>query len=269
MRQQMNTGPVYYSKYTGISILFIISLLAITIGYQQIYWPWWAVTVPVVIYLLFLAIGSFLICFNFYFTSVCKIKTTEKKIAITFDDGPHQEITPKLLEILKRHELPATFFWTGENISRNKDIVKKANEQGYLIANHSYSHSPRFDLFSHRKMIAEIEATTKEIERIIQKRPLLFRPPYGVTNPMLAKALQHTGLISIGWSLRSFDTVNSPEKVLKKLKKKTKPGVIVLFHDTKENTPGIIEEYAAWLKENGFEVVSLKNLLNIDGYEEI
>jgi len=214
-----------------------------------------------------LVIGSVVLCFNFYFTSLCKGNTTGKKIAITFDDGPHPEITPKLLEILKKHQLPAAFFWTGENTGRHQDLVKKAHDQGHLIANHSYSHSPRFDLFNYRKMTAEIEAANKEIESIIGKRPLLFRPPYGVSNPALGRAIFQTGITSIGWSLRSFDTIHTPPKVLKKLKKKTRPGDIVLFHDTRKNTPGIVEEYLRWLKENGYEVVPLEKLLNIEGYE--
>ncbi|NOX84371.1 MAG: polysaccharide deacetylase family protein [Chlorobi bacterium] len=269
MRKRMNTGPVYYSGYTGISILFIIFLFAIMIGYQQLDWPGWVVFIPVFIYLILLILGSVFICFNFYFYSRCKGKTKEKEIAITFDDGPHPEITPRLLNVLEQQGLPATFFYTGQNVNKYKTILKKAFEKGHIVANHSYSHSRWFDFYNSRKVILEMENTNKEIEQAIRKKPLLFRPPYGVANPALGKAIHHTGMMSVGWSLRSFDTVNSPEKVLKKLKKKTNPGDIVLFHDTLENTPGIIEKYARWLKENGFEVVPLNKMLKIEVYEEI
>jgi len=268
MRRKMNTEPVYYSKYTGVSILLVIFLFAITIGYQQLEWPWWTVFIPVLIYLVLLALGSVFIRFNFFFPSVCKAKTKEKKIVLTFDDGPHPELTPEMLKILDKHEFQAIFFCTGAQVHRYKDIVKKMDKKGHIIANHSYTHSRWFDFFNLKKMTAEIAATNKEIERAIGKKPLLFRPPYGVTNPALGKTLQRTGLVSVGWSLRSFDTIHSKEKVLKKLKRKTKSGDIVLLHDTRENTPAIVDEYAAWLKENGFKVSPLDKLLNIKVYEE-
>jgi peptidoglycan/xylan/chitin deacetylase (PgdA/CDA1 family) len=116
-------------------------------------------------------------------------------------------------------------------------------------------------------MTAEIKATNREIERSIGKSPAFFRPPYGVTNPLLKKALEKSNMFSIGWSLRSFDTIRDQEKVLKKLKSKTKAGDIVLFHDTNEKIIPVIEEYLNWLKSNHFEVVSLDKLLNIPAYE--
>jgi len=268
MTDRVKNRPLF-SIYSAVNILTLIVIFIIIIGYEYLEWSVFIVFIPVVLYLILLVLGSVFIGFNFYFHSVCKAATKERKIALTFDDGPHPETTLKLLETLKKHNFPAAFFCVGKNVDRHQPVLKKIVESGHLVANHSYSHYRWFDLFATKKMVVEIRETNKEIERVVRKKPLLFRPPYGVTNPMLARALQQTGMISVGWSLRSFDTVHDQEKVLRKLKKKTRPGDIVLFHDTREKIIGIVEEYASWLKENNFEVVRLDKMINIEVYEEI
>lgn len=107
------------------------------------------------------------------------------------------------------------------------------------------------------------------IEKSIGKKTRLFRPPFGVTNPNISKALKKTGLISVGWSLRSLDTVNNSEKVLQKLKKKLKPGDVILFHDNRKNTPEILKSFLPWLSENHFDVLELDKLLQLKAYEKI
>lgn len=254
-------------RYTTISILFFIILFAMIILLQRQAIPAWSLAIPVVLYLTKLFLGSTLIGLNFYFFSYCKTKTNEKVIALTFDDGPHPVITPKLLDILEKHEAKATFFCLGKNIAENNSITKQTDKNGHLIGNHTFTHSKWFDLFSAKKMAAEIKATNKEIEHTIGKKPALFRPPYGVTNPSLKKALEKTNMFSIGWSLRSFDTVRDKQKVLNKLKSKTKAGGVVLLHDTDEKIIPIIDEYLVWLKTNQFKIVSLDKLFNIEAYE--
>ncbi len=268
MTDRVKNSPLF-SRYSAASILTLIVIFIMIIGYEYLEWPFYIVFIPVVLYLFLLVPGSVFIGFNFYFHSICKAGTKDRKIALTFDDGPHPEITLKLLETLEKHNLPAAFFCVGKNVNLHQAVMKKIVENGHLVANHSYGHHRWFDLFASKKMTAEITAANKEIERVSGRKPLLFRPPYGVTNPMLAKALQQTGMISVGWSLRSFDTIHDKEKVLRKLKKKTKPGDIVLFHDTHEKIIGIVEEYAGWLKENDFEMVRLDKMFNIEVYEDI
>lgn len=220
------------------------------------------------LYLVINILGSVNIKLNYFFYSHCNAVTDKKEIALTFDDGPHPQSTPTLLEVLNQHNIKAAFFCTGKNAETNPDIVAKIVSSGNVIGNHSYGHSKFFDLLSARKMQNEILDTNKVIKSITGKNPLLFRPPYGVTNPMLRKAINKSKLISIGWSLRSFDTVKSREKVLLKLISKTQPGDIVLFHDTSPHIISIIENYLIWLKKNGFKIVSLTNLLNISAYED-
>lgn len=223
--------------------------------------------IPIAIYISALAIGSIKIGLNFYFRSANNAKTSEKIIAITFDDGPHPEVTPKLLDLLKEENVNATFFCIGQKIEALPEIIQDIHKDGHIVGNHSYTHHRWFDLFSTKKMTLEIEKTNIATTNAIGRNPILFRPPYGVTNPTLKKALQKTDMISVGWSLRSFDTVNDKEKVIEKLIAKTRPGDVVLFHDTDEKILAIIKAYLNWLNENGFKIVSLEQLFNIEAYE--
>lgn len=225
--------------------------------------------IPVtVLYIIINVVGSARIQSNYFFLSYCNASTTQKEIAITFDDGPHPEVTPKLVELLDLHNVKATFFCIGKNASTNPQIVAEIFNKGHLIGNHSYNHSGYFDLLSSKNMEKEILETNLVLNSITGKSPLLFRPPYGVTNPMLRKALNKTKMVSVGWSVRSFDTAKNPKDVIVKLMANTKPGDVVLFHDTNAHIIPIIEQYLGWLKKNDFKIVSLTSLLNILAYED-
>lgn len=254
-------------KYTSVSIVSIIILFMMIILVQRDAFPAWVLLIPVLLYAFSLVLGSTKIGLNFYFFSYNNSKTTDKIIALTFDDGPDPVVTANLIAVLEKHQASATFFCLGKNISANKSIAKSIDQKGHILGNHSYTHHRWFDLFSANKMGAEIDATNSEIERTTGKRPTFFRPPYGVTNPNLKKALEKTNMFSVGWSLRSFDTIHDQEKVLRKLKSKTKAGDVVLFHDSNEKIIPIIDQYLDWLKANQFKVVSLDKLLNIPAYE--
>ena len=221
----------------------------------------------IIIYIAIVAWGSSTINLNYFFFSHCNGSTKSKEIAITFDDGPHPDITPKLLHLLKKHNIVATFFCTGINVENNKSIISKIIKDEHIIGNHSYGHSIFFDLMTSLKMKDEIIKTNDIIYSITKLVPLLFRPPYGVTNPLLKKALKKTKMVSIGWSLRSLDTIHDTKKVVLKLKNQTKPGDIVLLHDTNPNIIEIMDEYINWLHDNNYKIVSLTELLKIQAYE--
>lgn len=254
-------------RYTPISIVFVVLLLASILQVQYEGGPWWIIAIPVLLFLIVISIGSFKISLNFYLKSLIKSKTDEKIIAITFDDGPNLEVTPQLLDLLKSEEIPATFFCIGKQIEKYPEVVKTIDQKGHLIGNHSYSHHRWFSFFSSKKMESEIIMNNELIHRTTGKYPALFRPPYGVTNPNLKQALSAVNMYSIGWSLRSFDTVKNKDFVIRKLIRKTKPGDVVLFHDNDVKIIEIVSVYLKWLKENGFKVVSLDQLFNIEGYD--
>lgn len=204
--------------------------------------------------------GSIFIQDNFYLNSLNELDypIVEKKIALTFDDGIHVKNTPKVLAILKQHQVQATFFLIGKNIETNTEILNRMLEDGHQIGNHSYEHGFWFSMKSSKNMLAEIQNTNEIVKKYTGIELKLFRPPYGVTNPMVAKALKLSGLRSIGWSLRSKDTVaKSKLELLTKLKKRVKRNDIILLHDRCDLTVEVLTEFIEDCKSRGYKFVTI------------
>ncbi|TEB41353.1 polysaccharide deacetylase family protein, partial [Flavobacterium circumlabens] len=128
----------------------------------------------------------------------------EKKIALTFDDGPGP-FTVEVLELLKKYNANATFFCIGKNIENHPEIVKQIIEEGHLVGNHSYSHSKFFDFYNAAAITKELQKTDSLLEKFTPGKVKFFRPPYGVTTPSIRRALKITGHQVIGWNIRSLD----------------------------------------------------------------
>ncbi len=212
--------------------------------------------------------ASFFVTTGFHMKAWCRALTTEKVLSLTFDDGPDPEVTPKVLDTLKANNLKATFFLIGRKLEGNEDLVRRMIGEGHIIGTHSFSHSKWFDFFAPRIMKKEFRVTAEKISEITGKKPLLFRPPYGVINPMVKKALSGMNYQLIGFSNRLYDTVNSdPRKIMKRFVKQLAPGDIVVLHDTQPLMPIIVEKMAEVLREKNFSVIPVDQLLNISPYE--
>ena len=255
------------TKYKIIFILFI----AILIGFSGISFfypvPLFLFGILILLFLGSVAIGVFSIQKNFFFKSYNNGPQTKKEIAISFDDGPNAQVTPLLLDILANNNVKATFFCVGEKILENKDLVKRIAREGHIVGNHSYSHSILFDFMPPSGMIQEINSTNELIYKIIGKKPRFFRPPFGITNPFVKKAINHTGMTPIGWSLRSLDTVKNEKKVLARIKNKIQPGDIVLMHDKSKHILSVVQDLISWVEASELKIVSLNKLLALDAYE--
>lgn len=184
------------------------------------------------------------------------------KFAITFDDGPNKQNTIKILDILEKYNAKASFFLIGENIEQNRDIAKKIHDKGHLITNHSYYHKNSFPYSSKKNIINEIEQTQAILKEITGKRNKYFRPPFGVTNTNIAKAIKDVNLKVIGWNIRTFDTKRSIKKetILKKVKNKLKSGDIILLHDKTENILWLTEEILKYATYNDIKAVTIREL---------
>ncbi len=197
----------------------------------------------------------------------CSAKTEKKEIAISFDDGPVEHLTSKILATLRQHDVKAAFFCIGNRIGGNEKIFKQLCGDDHIIGNHSYTHHFFFDLFSSKRMSAELTMMNQETEKLTGLKPKLFRPPYGVLNPNLRKAIQDGGFTPVGWSVRSMDTVIKDEKKLfDKIIKALKPGAVYLFHDTSEITIAILPAFIKHVKESGYEIVRLDKMLALQPY---
>ena len=219
------------------------------------------------IYIIVLFCGTYFIQWGFFLKSINSGSGSEKKIAISFDDGPAGEKTDRILDLLKEHQAPAAFFCIGKNITGREVQLKRISEEGHIIGNHSFSHHPLFGLFSPSKMLRDLQKMTGACEAVTGFSPLFFRPPYGVTNPNLKAAVFRGGFISIGWSIRSYDTViHNENRLLKKIISSLKPGAILLLHDTQEITVQILPRLLQGIREKGYRVERLDKLINLKPY---
>lgn len=256
------------SKHQIIKTAFIATIAALLVLHFVANISLWWLVLPFLLFIAITAYGVLNIDFNYFFTSVSKAQTDKFQIALTFDDGPVPQ-TLEMLALLKRENVPATFFCIGKRIEEHPAILQQIDTEKHLIGNHSYSHSKTFDLLPSEKMLAEIEQTQKIIQEKIGKKARFFRPPYGITNPPLAKAFAQSKLISIGWSARAFDTTEKDEnKIFKSLCMQLSPGTIVLLHDRIPHTLRITENLIKYCKSKHIEIVALDKLLDLKAYEE-
>lgn len=210
---------------------------------------------------------SFNMRYNYFLQAINSGKSTGGGVALTFDDGPVVEKTSLILDILKEKNVPAAFFCIGKNVVANPDLVKRMNDEGHIVGNHSYVHGKLFSLQSARTMVKEIVRTDAAITNLTRKKPRYFRPPYGVTNPNVAAAATHTGHKVIGWNVRSLDTVTQSKEILwRRITKSVKAGDIVLFHDTSSLTIELLPDYIDHLKKSGLKIVRLDELINQQAY---
>ncbi len=245
-------------------LLFTLNILGM-FGFPVHYYHY---ILLVVFYLAFSVSMSFFIRSGYHMKALCNAVTEEKIVSITFDDGPDSKLTPKLLDQLKDIGIPATFFCIGRKIKANEDILKRMHSEGHLIGTHSYSHSNWFDLFSSAHMRRELENSSQAVFEASGKKPLLFRPPYGVINPMLKRALHGSGLHVIGFSNRAWDTSSrNKEKILARIMKNMKQGDIILLHDTVPESIEVINNLVEQTQHAGYRIVPLDKLLNIHAYE--
>jgi peptidoglycan/xylan/chitin deacetylase (PgdA/CDA1 family) len=248
------------------AFLVIFSLLLIFGFFGEV--PVWLYVAFVVIWITITIIGSFQIKMNYHLESLNhNYKLTEDHISITFDDGPHPEFTPQVLDLLKKHKAKATFFLIGKNAEKYPQLVLRMIDEGHTIGNHSYSHSKTFGFFSVEKITSELVQTDKILESITSKKINLFRPPFGVTNPNLKRALRRTGYHSIGWSKRSLDTTNISEKrIISKITSRLQKGDIILLHDSSAKSVAVLERLLLFLWSHELQSVPVDRLLEIEAY---
>jgi peptidoglycan-N-acetylglucosamine deacetylase len=208
------------------------------------------------------AFWVFNIKYSLFVKSICKIKTNEKIVFLTFDDGPSELYTLQILNTLKHNNINATFFSIGYNAQNNEDLLKQIDANGHIIGNHTNSHKVDFTYSSETKVNNEIEWCSSRIEKIIGKKPKYFRPPYGVTNPNIADSLKKQELKSIGWSIRSLDTkAKEKSKLIERITKRLHPGAIILLHDNRKITSDILQELIDNIQKKGYRIEPLENYI--------
>jgi peptidoglycan-N-acetylglucosamine deacetylase len=159
-------------------------------------------------------------------------RTEVAAVAITIDDGPDPEITPRVLDLLAARGARATFFCIGERVAQHPHLARAIVARHHEIGNHSQRHLKRFSLLGPRGLGEEIRLAQQAILDATGERPRFFRAPAGLRNPFLEPVLAREGLQLVSWTRRGFDTVNSSAgTVLARLTRKLGSGDILLLHD--------------------------------------
>ncbi|HLR68888.1 polysaccharide deacetylase family protein [Virgibacillus alimentarius] len=195
-----------------------------------------------------------------------KGKTDKKVIALTFDDGPDQRFTPQVLEVLKKHNVKATFFLLGTRVHKYPEMVKRIDREGHIIGNHTYWH-PDLTKTGKQNLAWEIEKNEKELKELTNNVTDLFRAPYGAMNEDLVEKLGEMGYRGIGWSIDSEDWKSlTPEKIKQNILNYVHPGAIILMHSAGHwsqdlsGTAEALDQIIPYLKKKGYEFVTVPEL---------
>ena len=190
--------------------------------------------------------------------------TEEKIVALTFDDGPHKLKTEKILAVLDKYGIKATFFVIGENAEKNPDVLKKVANSGHEIGNHTYDHKSIYKL-SDSTLSDDVEKCSLVIENIIGHRPRLFRPPEGFMNDTIASAVGKEGYDVILWKVDTYDWKGkSAQEISSNVLKTVKNGDIILMHDyiwRQSHTDEALDIIIPKLIENGYKFVTVSELI--------
>ncbi len=189
------------------------------------------------------------------------LPTQEKVIYLTFDDGPIPEVTPEVVEILKKYEAKATFFCVGDNIRKHPKVFEMVVKAGHNVANHTYHHikgwQNTLDVY-----LEDIEECQQIIHSFnIENR--LFRPPYGrITSKQIREVKQKFKIVMWDVLTGDYNASLSADSILKRIIKATKPGSIVVFHDSIKAYPrlaSVLPDYLSYFQDQGFRFEAIKN----------
>ena len=185
--------------------------------------------------------------------------TKAKKIALTFDDGPHPKVTPQILKILEKYDAKATFFVVGNEVKKNPKILKAVADAGHEIGNHTYNHA-KLTTLSVKKVKLQIDSNDAAIKAVIGQNATVFRPPYGAYNKTVTNQLKVPNVL---WTIDTLDWKHhNPKKTLAAVQKNAKNGSIVLMHDIHQTTADALEPILAALQKQGYEFVTVSEILN-------
>ncbi|NLK00333.1 MAG: polysaccharide deacetylase family protein [Clostridia bacterium] len=198
----------------------------------------------------------------------------DKRVALTFDDGPDEVACERILAILREHNVPATFFLVGENVVKYPEVVKNIFAEGHVIGSHSWSHH-YMDEMSWGSIEREIHDTENAIHGLIGKDVALFRPPYGKLNRAALEFLGQDGYKVINWSSDSLDWKypKNGNRIVSNTMRDAGDGAIMLFHSLagpSKITSGIeaaLPRIISSLRSQGYEFVTVDQLLSIPAYK--
>lgn len=185
------------------------------------------------------------------------VPTNKKRVALTFDDGPHPVNTLDILQLLEDYNMKATFFVLGSRVDFYPDIMNEIIARGHQIGNHTWSHKDLTTL-SKQEIEEEIQLANERIERITGKKSTIYRAPYGATSNAVREVVDLTHVL---WTVDTLDWLTrDPDEILKVVKDNVTDGSIILLHDIHETTVEATEMILQYLQKEGYVSVTISEL---------
>ena len=229
----------------------------------------------VVLFLVILAVAAFCIFFDEAVivrkNTIYRVNSTEKLVALTFDDGPSPVWTPKILDELNKAQVKATFFMLGEHVAKYPDVARRVVREGHEIGNHTYDHHVLI-YYTMEELEAELNNASNVIKGVTGVTTKYFRPPKAWLTPDEKVKVAQMGYKVILWSLNAKDWVTFDDRyMVRYISKNIRPGDILLFHDSggafsseggnRSETVSCIKGLVEKLKEKGYRFVTISELL--------
>jgi len=257
------------SRFHTLTILVVLTALSAGLSLAS---PirWFVLGLLLTAYLVIFILGVSVLKLNFFVKATCRGDSTAKRVALTFDDGPDPVATGNLLEVLRHHQIKAAFFPIGTKTRDYPELIKRIDQEGHILGNHSFRHVWWTNFLISGALDQEIRMAQETIDAAVGKVPAYFRPPMGLTNPHLRRALKKHGLSVVGWDVRPFDTTASTEKVIKRVLKKIRNGSIIALHDTGRIPADLVrltDELVTKIKERKYTFSELEELTGIRAYQ--
>jgi peptidoglycan/xylan/chitin deacetylase (PgdA/CDA1 family) len=198
--------------------------------------PLWLSITALVAYVAWVTLGHLVLGLGMFVDVTTRGSKRARGVALTFDDGPHPEHTPKILDLLDGARVKATFFVIGRKAAEHPEIVRDIVARGHAIGVHGYAHDRLFSLRSLRFVRDDLGRAVDAVAAITGERPWLFRPPVGHTSLRIARAVRELDLEVVGWSVRGIDGLarSRADRVAARVVPGLRDGAIVLLHDAAE-----------------------------------
>ncbi len=193
--------------------------------------------IPAALFAALIADGVFRPSSSTFYKTISRGPRSSNRVALTFDDGPDPEITPQVLDVLRRHQARATFFVIGRHLERFMDVAKRAVQEGHELGNHSWQHGYMHHAYPIPRQVDDIEACEALIRSLTgASERAAYRPPVGLKSPRFGRTAEHLGLKVVAWSVHSRDTMDkNPARIARRVVDAARPGDIILMHDGHQN----------------------------------
>jgi peptidoglycan/xylan/chitin deacetylase (PgdA/CDA1 family) len=240
--------PARVALYAATLGVLVLSARAVMVGPPPL---GWSVLAGMAYFALVLG-GAITLRWRVFVDAVVKGPRGSRGVALTFDDGPHPTWTPRVLEILASRGAKATFFVIARKAEEHPELVKAILAAGHAVGLHSYAHDRLMALRREKRVRDDLTRGIAVLERITGERPVLFRPPIGHTNPVVARVVDALDLVVVGWTVSGYDGVASTpvDAVVTRVRRDLRDGIIVALHDAPERgerKPAVVEALPAIL----------------------